>query len=127
MQARDGSAKAGRFCDPITGDVLTNASRIVLLKTTGGPEELVLRVQPHCCTTDRQDLARRSADEDVLPTGDVMLRATYEKCVKPDGAYGGKKLKEKDVVALHGGAEASVYPCSLQVWHQREKVPLCGP
>ncbi len=35
--ARDGSAKAGRFCDPVTGDVFTNASRLVLLKPTGAP------------------------------------------------------------------------------------------
>lgn len=38
LQVKDGSGegRVGRFCDPVTGDVLTNASRLVLLKPTGG-------------------------------------------------------------------------------------------
>jgi nitric oxide synthase-interacting protein len=28
----------------------------------------------------------------LVPTGDVMLEATYEQCVKPEGSYRGKKV-----------------------------------
>ncbi|KAG2487116.1 hypothetical protein HYH03_014229 [Edaphochlamys debaryana] len=39
----------------------------------------------------------------LAPTGDVMLKETYEKCVKPEGQYGGKRIKEKDVIELKTG------------------------
>ncbi|GBF93568.1 hypothetical protein Rsub_06288 [Raphidocelis subcapitata] len=39
----------------------------------------------------------------LVPTGDVMLEATYEQCVKPEGAYRGKKVGPKDVVKLQTG------------------------
>ena len=35
MKDGSGEGRKGRFCDPVTGDVLTNASRLVLLKPTG--------------------------------------------------------------------------------------------
>lgn len=67
---RGAGASGAWAVDPVTGDPLTNASSLVLLK----------------------------------PTGDVMLKATYEACVKPDGRYGGSKIRHpEDVVALKGG------------------------
>ena len=56
--------------DPITGDALTNASSLVLIK----------------------------------PTGDVMLKATYEACVKPEGRWGGSRVRDpEDVIPLKSG------------------------
>ncbi|MEW5299194.1 MAG: hypothetical protein WDW36_002232 [Sanguina aurantia] len=36
----------------------------------------------------------------LLPTGDVVLKETYEKCIKPDGKYNGTRVRPKDVVEL---------------------------
>lgn len=70
-KVKDGSGegRTGRFCDPVTGDVFTNASRLVLLK----------------------------------PTGDVVTKQTWDKCIKPDGAFDGKPIKEKDAIELVSG------------------------
>mmetsp|Transcript_17121 Transcript_17121/g.51246 ORF Transcript_17121/g.51246 Transcript_17121/m.51246 type:complete len:334 (-) Transcript_17121:255-1256(-) len=66
---RKAGAQEARFCDPITKDVFTNASSLVLLKSTG----------------------------------DVLLKQTYEKCVKPDGIFDGRKIAAKDVIDLKSG------------------------
>lgn len=58
-----------RFCDPITKDVFTNVSALVLFKTTG----------------------------------DVVMKQTYEKCVKPDGIFDGRTIRAKDVINLKSG------------------------
>lgn len=39
----------------------------------------------------------------LAPTGDVMLEATYESCVKPEGSYRGKKVAPRDVIRLQTG------------------------
>lgn len=36
-------------------------------------------------------------------TGDVVLKDTWEKCIKPDGSYQGKRIKESDVIELRTG------------------------
>lgn len=35
--------------------------------------------------------------------GDVLLKQTYEKCVKPDGVFDGRKIAAKDVIDLKSG------------------------
>ena len=32
-----------------------------------------------------------------------MLHETYEKCIKPEGHYNGKKIKDSDVIELQKG------------------------
>ena len=34
---------------------------------------------------------------------DVLLKSTYDKCIKPDGLYNGKRIKDKDVIELKTG------------------------
>lgn len=36
-------------------------------------------------------------------TGDVLLKQTYDKCVKPDGIFDGRKVADKDVIELKSG------------------------
>lgn len=36
-------------------------------------------------------------------SGDVLLESTYETCVKPEGAFRGKKVGPKDVIKLQTG------------------------
>jgi hypothetical protein len=38
-----------------------------------------------------------------LPPGDVVLKDTWEKCLRPDGAYDGKAVAEEDVLELQRG------------------------
>ncbi len=37
------------------------------------------------------------------PAGDVVLKETWEKCIKPDRHYGGKEVGEGDVLELQRG------------------------
>lgn len=62
------------YMDPITKDVFTNASKLVLLKATG----------------------------------DVILKETYEKCVKPEGSYAGARIKPDEVIELATGGTGFV-------------------
>lgn len=40
----------------------------------------------------------------LAPTGDVMLKETYDKCVKPEGTYNGKRIRhDRDVIELKTG------------------------
>ncbi|EFJ45302.1 hypothetical protein VOLCADRAFT_106032 [Volvox carteri f. nagariensis] len=39
----------------------------------------------------------------LATTGDVVLKETYEKCIKPEGSFAGKKVREKDVIELKTG------------------------
>jgi nitric oxide synthase-interacting protein len=39
----------------------------------------------------------------TMCTGDVILKQTWEKCIKPDGAYEGRPIKDKDVIELETG------------------------
>lgn len=39
----------------------------------------------------------------LKPTGDIMLSETYKSCVKPDGHYNGKTIKDKDAIELKKG------------------------
>ncbi|PSC69552.1 Nitric oxide synthase-interacting [Micractinium conductrix] len=78
------------FMDPITKDVFTNASRLVVLK----------------------------------PTGDVVLKETWDKCIKPDGHYGGKPVGDEDVLELQrGGTGFAAHDKDLQA----KKRFLLGP
>ncbi|KAL4451668.1 hypothetical protein ABPG75_007330 [Micractinium tetrahymenae] len=78
------------YMDPITKDVFTNASRLVVLK----------------------------------PTGDVVLQETWDKCIKPDGHYGGKEVTEGDVLELQrGGTGFAEHDRDLQA----KKRFLLGP
>jgi nitric oxide synthase-interacting protein len=52
----------------------------------------------------RDPLTNASALVLLRPTGDVMLKATYEACVKPEGRYGGAKVRHPhDVIPLQRG------------------------
>jgi hypothetical protein len=76
--------------DPVTKDVFTNSSRLVVLK----------------------------------PTGDVVLKETWEKCIRPDGHYGGKDVGEGDVLELQrGGTGFAAHDKELQA----KKRFLLGP
>lgn len=78
------------YMDPITRDPFTNASRLVVLKTTG----------------------------------DVFLKETWEKCVLPDGHYGGAPVAEGDVMELQrGGTGFAEHDAALQI----KKRFLLGP
>lgn len=35
--------------------------------------------------------------------GDVVMKQTWDKCIKPDGAFDGKPIKEKDAIELVTG------------------------
>ena len=35
--------------------------------------------------------------------GDIMLHETYTSCIKPDGIYEGKTIKQSDVIELQRG------------------------
>ena len=37
--------------------------------------------------------------------GDVVLKDTYERCIKPEGAYSGHKLRKGDVLDLQVGRD----------------------
>ncbi|KAG1658385.1 hypothetical protein FOA52_010063 [Chlamydomonas sp. UWO 241] len=39
----------------------------------------------------------------IKTTGDVMLKDTYTKLVKPDGVFNGKRIKDSDVIDLQTG------------------------
>ncbi|GLI59813.1 hypothetical protein VaNZ11_001780 [Volvox africanus] len=39
----------------------------------------------------------------LTTTGDVFLKETYDKCIKPEGSYAGKKVRDKDVIELKTG------------------------
>ena len=62
----------------------------------GGPEGRFAYMDP----VTKQTLTNKDSLVVLKPTGDVMRLETYRKVVKPDGAYGGKKVREKDVIAL---------------------------
>ena len=36
-------------------------------------------------------------------TGDVILKETYEKLIKPDGVFNGTRIKESEVIELKTG------------------------
>ncbi|GAX79246.1 hypothetical protein CEUSTIGMA_g6686.t1 [Chlamydomonas eustigma] len=61
--------ESGLYMDPLTKDTFTNATKLVVIKTSG----------------------------------DVLLKETYTKLVKPEGVFNGKKVKESDVVELQTG------------------------
>jgi len=65
----DASATEGRYMDPLTKDVFTNAHKLVV----------------------------------IAPTGEVVLKETWEKVIKPDGHHKGHKLKDRDVIELQTG------------------------
>ena len=51
----------------------------------------------------------------LKPTGDVLLKETWERCVKPDGAYGGVAVGEEDVLELQrGGTGFAAHDKDLQ-------------
>ncbi|KAI3437726.1 hypothetical protein D9Q98_000174 [Chlorella vulgaris] len=78
------------YMDPVTKDVFTNASRLMVLK----------------------------------PTGDVVLKETWERCIKPDGHYDGKQVGEEDVLELQrGGTGFAAHDKELQA----KKRFLLGP
>ena len=94
--------------DPISHDTFTNSNRLVLLKPTGKPSctQLLLFL-----LLASGDCAGSSSIAFLLPeaislcwhAGDVMLLETYEKCIKPEGHYNGKKIKDSDVIELQKG------------------------
>jgi hypothetical protein len=50
------------------------------------------------------------------PAGDVVLKETWEKCIRPDGHYGGKDVGEGDVLELQrGGTGFAAHDKELQV------------
>ncbi len=52
----------------------------------------------------RDPLTNASALVLIKPTGDVMLKATYDACVKPDGRLGGTAVRHpEDVIPLRSG------------------------
>eukprot|EP00210_Caulerpa_lentillifera_P006715 g6417.t1 len=57
------------FMDPISREIFTNSTRLVLLKETGT----------------------------------IMTKKSYETCVKPDGVYEEKRIRDKDVIYLKTG------------------------
>ncbi len=60
----------------------------------------------------------------LKPTGDVMLQHTYNKYVKPDGAYDGVPIGERDVIELQrGGTGFAAHDKNAQV----EKYWALGP
>ena len=66
----------------------------------GGHEDGPFAVDP--ITGD--PLTNASALVLLVPTGDVMLKATYEACVKPEGRWGGTRVRHPaDVVPLRSG------------------------
>mmetsp|Transcript_5486 Transcript_5486/g.9493 ORF Transcript_5486/g.9493 Transcript_5486/m.9493 type:complete len:322 (-) Transcript_5486:741-1706(-) len=44
----------------------------------------------------------------LVPTGDVVMKETYEKVLKPDGEWKGHKLRERDVIELKTGGTGFV-------------------
>ena len=62
----------------------------------GGPEGRFAYMDP----VTKQTLTNKDSLVVLKPTGDVMRLETYRKVVKPDGAYGGKRVREKDVIGL---------------------------
>ncbi|KAG2422207.1 hypothetical protein HXX76_016207 [Chlamydomonas incerta] len=61
----------------------------------------------------------------LAPTGDVMLKETYTKCVKSEGSYGGKRLREKDVIELKTGGTGFAARDGQRV--QTKKYFMLGP
>jgi nitric oxide synthase-interacting protein len=60
----------------------------------------------------------------LKPTGDVMLKETWEKCVRPDGAFNGVAVTEDDVMELQrGGTGFAAHDKDLQA----KKRFLLGP
>ena len=51
----------------------------------------------------RETLTNRDTLVVLRTTGDVLKRSTYERAVKPDGVYNGKKVAERDVISLQKG------------------------
>ena len=51
----------------------------------------------------------------LKPTGDVVLKETYETCVKPEGSYGGVAVAPEDVLELQrGGTGFAAHDKQLQ-------------
>ncbi|PNW87643.1 hypothetical protein CHLRE_02g142086v5 [Chlamydomonas reinhardtii] len=61
----------------------------------------------------------------LAPTGDVMLKETYAKCVKTEGSYGGKRIRDKDVIELKTGGTGFAARDGERV--QTKKYFMLGP
>ncbi|GFR51939.1 hypothetical protein Agub_g14460 [Astrephomene gubernaculifera] len=61
----------------------------------------------------------------LAPTGDVMLKETYDKCVKSEGSYGGKRVRDKDVIPLQTGGTGFAARDGEKV--QTQKYFMLGP
>jgi hypothetical protein len=63
--------------------------------------------------------------------GDVVLKDTYERCIKPEGAFNGHKLRKGDVLDLQVGrahpASKSVFPCVDLCNHPHHEVGYMAP
>ena len=57
----------------------------------------------------------------LCSAGDVVLKETYDKCIKPDGVWKGKTLHKGDVIELEVCKSTfCVHParlCSISPWH----------
>ncbi len=58
----------------------------------------------HSVTNKMHQLHVRAIEFGIFGAGEVLLKSTYDKCVKPDGVYDGRPIKEKDVTELVTGA-----------------------
>lgn len=60
----------------------------------------------HACLLDSQMpvlTGRLCALAVLRPSGDVVSEETYNKCIKPDGEFKGKRVGPKDIIRLQGG------------------------
>lgn len=57
-----------------------------------------------CVTNKMHHLHVRAIEVDIFGAGEVLLKSTYDKCVKPDGMYDGRPIKDRDVTELVTGA-----------------------
>ncbi|KXZ41849.1 hypothetical protein GPECTOR_262g667 [Gonium pectorale] len=61
----------------------------------------------------------------LAPTGDVVLKETYDKCIKSEGSYGGKRIRDKDVIKLKTGGTGFAARDGERV--QTQKYFMLGP
>ncbi|KAG2433947.1 hypothetical protein HYH02_012492 [Chlamydomonas schloesseri] len=61
----------------------------------------------------------------LAPTGDVMLKETFVKCVRSEGSYGGKRIRDKDVIELKTGGTGFAARDGERV--QTKKYFMLGP
>ena len=112
-----GAAGPHEHMDPVTQDVFTNASRLVVIKTTGARARvcvLVVSGGDAWCVTHGV-LARvptptlpllpppPCSSAPLPPAGDVVLKETWDKCILPEGTFGGKAVGPEDVMELQRG------------------------